>query len=55
MEWSNVHCHMPNGSANAQFLHDGDTVIHERLCTAEKDGVRIGFGECAGKDSSIPK
>jgi fumarylacetoacetase len=29
------------------FLEDGDTVIMRGF--AEKDGVRIGFGECKGK------
>ena len=28
------------------FLEDGDTVIMKGY--AEKDGVRIGFGECRG-------
>lgn len=37
---------MPNGSER-KFLEDGDTVIIKGL--AEKDGVRIGFGECRGK------
>ena len=38
--------HMPDGSER-NFLEDGDTVIIRGH--AEKDGVRIGFGECAGK------
>lgn len=29
------------------FIHDGDTVVMKGY--AEKDGVRIGFGECRGK------
>ena len=38
--------HMPDGSER-KFIHDGDTVIfHGR---AERDGLRIGFGECRGK------
>jgi fumarylacetoacetase len=37
---------MPNGSER-KFIEDGDTVIIKGL--AEKDGVRIGFGECRGK------
>ncbi|HEU5289797.1 MAG TPA: fumarylacetoacetase [Cyclobacteriaceae bacterium] len=37
---------MPNGSER-KFIEDGDTVIIKGL--AEKDGVRIGFGECKGK------
>jgi fumarylacetoacetase len=37
---------MPDGSER-KFLEDGDTVIMKGL--AEKDGVRIGFGECKGK------
>ena len=38
--------HMPDGSERT-FLEDGDTVIMHGH--AEKDGVRIGFGECRGK------
>ena len=37
---------MPDGSER-KFIEDGDTVIIRGL--AEKDGVRIGFGECKGK------
>jgi fumarylacetoacetase len=37
---------MPDGSERT-FLQDGDTVIMR--AHAEKDGVRIGFGECKGK------
>jgi fumarylacetoacetase len=37
---------MPDGSVR-YFLEDGDTVIMRGR--AEKDGVRIGFGECVGK------
>lgn len=37
---------MPDGSERT-FLNDGDTVIMR--AHAEKDGVRIGFGECRGK------
>jgi fumarylacetoacetase len=37
---------MPDGSER-KFIEDGDTVIIKGL--AEKDGVRIGFGECSGK------
>ncbi len=37
---------MPDGSVRA-FLHDGDTVILRGW--GERDGVRIGFGEAAGK------
>lgn len=37
---------MPDGSTRT-FLEDGDTVV---MCGhAEKDGVRIGFGNCTGK------
>jgi fumarylacetoacetase len=37
---------MPDGSERT-FLQDGDTVrMHAH---AQKNGVRIGFGECAGK------
>lgn len=37
---------MPDGSER-KFIEDGDTVIMKGC--AEKDGVRIGFGECKGK------
>lgn len=37
---------MPDGTER-KFIEDGDTVIMKGL--AEKDGVRIGFGECKGK------
>jgi fumarylacetoacetase len=38
--------HMADGSKRT-FLEDGDTVIMRAF--AEKDGVRIGFGECNGQ------
>ncbi len=38
--------HLPDGSQRT-FLEDGDTVIMRGH--AERDGVRIGFGECKGK------
>ncbi|HOX83945.1 MAG TPA: fumarylacetoacetase [Chryseolinea sp.] len=38
--------HMSDGSERT-FLNDGDTIIMHGY--AEKDGVRIGFGECKGK------
>ncbi|HWA35321.1 MAG TPA: fumarylacetoacetate hydrolase family protein, partial [Cyclobacteriaceae bacterium] len=38
--------HMPDG-AERKFIEDGDTIIMK--AHAEKDGVRIGFGECKGK------
>ncbi len=37
---------MPDGSVRT-FIEDGDTIIIKGH--AEKDGVRIGFGECIGK------
>ncbi len=37
---------MPDGTER-KFIQDGDTVILKGFC--EKDGVRIGFGECRGK------
>jgi fumarylacetoacetase len=37
---------MPDGTER-KFIEDGDTVIMKGF--AEKDGVRIGFGECRGK------
>jgi fumarylacetoacetase len=39
---------MPDGTERT-FIADGDTVIFR--AHAEKDGVRIGFGECRGKVS----
>jgi fumarylacetoacetase len=38
--------HLANG-VERKFMEDGDTVIMRGH--AEKDGVRIGFGECKGK------
>jgi len=38
--------HFPDGTERT-FLEDGDTIILKGH--AEKDGVRIGFGECRGK------
>ncbi len=37
---------MPDGTAR-QFIEDGDTVLIKGF--AEKEGVRIGFGECKGR------
>lgn len=37
---------MPDGSER-RFIEDGDTVLIKGF--AEKEGVRIGFGECKGK------
>lgn len=37
---------MPDGTSRT-FIEDGDTIIMKGH--AEKDGVRIGFGECSGK------
>lgn len=37
---------MPDGTER-KFIEDNDTVIMRGFC--EKDGVRIGFGECSGK------
>ena len=37
---------MPDGTER-RFIQDNDTVIIKGHC--EKDGVRIGFGECSGK------
>lgn len=37
---------MPDGSQR-KFIQDGDTVILKGF--AQKDGVRVGFGECRGK------
>ncbi len=38
--------HMPDG-AERKFIEDGDTIIMKGH--GEKNGVRIGFGECKGK------
>lgn len=35
------------GGETRKFLQDGDEVNITGFC--EKDGVRIGFGECRGK------
>ena len=37
---------MPDGTER-KFILDNDTVVIKGHC--EKDGVRIGFGECSGK------
>ena len=37
---------MPDGTER-RFIQDNDTVVIKGHC--EKDGVRIGFGECSGK------
>jgi len=37
---------MPDGSQR-KFIQDGDTVIMRGY--SEKDGIRIGFGDCSGK------
>ena len=37
---------MPDGTER-KFIQDNDTVIMKGY--AERDGVRIGFGECSGK------
>ena len=37
---------MPDGTER-KFILDNDTVVMKGYC--EKDGVRIGFGECSGK------
>ena len=38
--------HLADG-VERKFIEDGDTVVMKGYC--EKDGVRIGFGECKGK------
>lgn len=38
--------HLLDGTER-KFLHDNDSIIIKGHC--EKDGVRIGFGECSGK------
>ncbi len=37
---------MPDGTER-KFIQDGDTVVMRGWC--EKNGVRVGFGECSGK------
>jgi fumarylacetoacetase len=37
---------LPDGSTRV-FLQDGDEVIMRGWC--EKEGVRVGFGQCTGK------
>jgi fumarylacetoacetase len=37
---------MPDGTER-KFINDNDTVVMKGY--AEKNGVRIGFGECSGK------
>jgi fumarylacetoacetase len=39
------HLHLSDGTERT-FIEDGDTVIMKGHC--EKEGVRIGFGECSG-------
>jgi len=47
LSWRGTHpLPMPDGSER-RFIHDGDTVIMRGY--AEKDGIRVGFGEAAGK------
>jgi fumarylacetoacetase len=41
---------MPDGTERT-FINDADTVIMKAHC--EKDGVRIGFGECKGKITPV--
>ncbi|HRD78203.1 MAG TPA: fumarylacetoacetase [Hyphomicrobiaceae bacterium] len=41
------------GGAKRTFLEDGDELVLTGHC--EKDGVRIGFGECRGKVLPAPK
>jgi fumarylacetoacetase len=36
-----------NDGSERKFIQDGDTVIMRGYC--EKDGLRLGFGECSGK------
>lgn len=36
---------LPSGKCRT-FIEDGDTVIMRGRCN--KDGVRVGFGECSG-------
>jgi len=47
LSWNGLRpLHLADGSER-KFLEDGDTVIMKGHC--QKDGVRIGFGECSGK------
>lgn len=35
------------GSEKRSFIEDGDSIVIKGFC--EKNGIRIGFGECRGK------
>lgn len=45
--WKGTKSIQLKGGDSRKFLQDGDEVIIRGYC--EKDGLRIGFGKCAGK------
>ena len=47
LSWKGTKPILLHDGSERKFLHDGDTVIMRAY--SEKDGVRIGFGECIGK------
>lgn len=47
LSWRGANTVQLNGGETRKFLQDGDEVIIRGHC--ERNGVRIGFGECAGK------
>ena len=47
LSWKGTKPILLHDGSERKFLHDGDTIIMRAY--SEKDGVRIGFGECIGK------
>jgi len=47
LSWNGQKSLVMDDKSERKFIEDGDTVIMRGF--AEKDGVRIGFGECKGK------
>jgi fumarylacetoacetase len=52
MTWNGSEPIALDGGSSRTFVEDGDTVTLRGWC--EGDGVRIGFGECAGKILPAP-
>lgn len=46
LSWKGTKSVELQGGQSRKFLSDGDEVIIRGYC--EKDGIRIGFGECSG-------
>lgn len=46
LSWKGTKTVRLNGGQTRKFLADGDEVIIRGYC--QKDGIRVGFGECAG-------